>query len=352
MSKLQHLQEKILDNISSIILLFDAKLNLLYANSSAEDLFSTSVKKLTGANAVDLLTCPNDDVSIVFERALSNDQPFTERELILETLYRKHTVTCTITPVSESNQVLVELQKVDRQLRISKEEHIIEQNKATQEIVRGLAHEIKNPLGGIRGSAQLLESELPSPELKEYTEVIIQEADRLSKLVNQMLGPNQIPQSHEVNIHQVLDRVRNIVVAEAAEGIKIFEDYDPSIPSLMADIDQLIQVFLNIVHNAVQALGSAGKIILKTRIKRQFTIGGTRYKLVLKVDVIDDGPGIKADMLEKIFYPMVTGKADGTGLGLSIAQSLVNQYHGLIECSSRPGETVFSVLLPIGNNHG
>ena len=346
-SPLTHLQ-KIIDHLNSAVLLFSPALNLVYANPAAEDLFRISYKKMLGVKARDLIQCPEEAVEVVFDRAVVRQQPFTERELLLTVSHRTITVNCTVTPIGDSGQILVELLQVDRQLRMTKEEQLIEHNKATREIVRGLAHEINNPLGGIRGAAQLLERELPSSSLREYTQVIIAESDRLSKLLNQLLGPTQIPKSELLNIHQVLERVRSIVIVEAPEGVNIQRDFDPSIPALRGDVDQLIQVFLNIARNALQAVGEKGNIKIKTRVQRQLTIAGIRHRLVIKVDIMDDGPGIESGMLEKIFYPMVTSRSEGTGLGLSIAQSLIHQYQGLIECQSQSGTTVFSVLLPLG----
>jgi two-component system nitrogen regulation sensor histidine kinase GlnL len=210
-----------------------------------------------------------------------------------------------------------------------------------------LAHEIKNPLGGLRGAAQLLDLELHDPELKEYTQIIIAESDRLQGLMDKMLGPNKLPNKKALNIHEVLERVRQLVQAESSGSLTIRNDYDPSIPDIHADKDQLIQAFLNIAKNAVQAMEGKGNIIFKTRIHRQMSIGRKRYKLAVKCDIIDNGPGIDADMMSQIFYPMITGRAEGTGLGLSIAQALINQHNGLIECNSEPGNTVFSIFLPM-----
>jgi two-component system nitrogen regulation sensor histidine kinase GlnL len=210
-----------------------------------------------------------------------------------------------------------------------------------------LAHEVKNPLGGLRGAAQLLERELPDEGLKEYTNIIIGEADRLRNLVNRMLGPNTLPQRSRLNIHEVIEHVRQLMQVEVPDTVRFNTDYDPSIPEVSADRDQLIQALLNIVRNAVQALENKGSITLRTRTLRQFTIGHTRHKLVCQVDIIDDGPGIPEHTLETIFFPMVTTRAEGTGLGLSIAQSLIQQHDGIILCESQPGKTIFSVLLPI-----
>jgi two-component system nitrogen regulation sensor histidine kinase GlnL len=245
------------------------------------------------------------------------------------------------------NELLVEFQQVDNHLRISKEEQILNQQNTARLLVRGLAHEIKNPLGGLRGAAQLLDMELDSPELREYTRIIIAESDRLQSLMDKMLGSNKLPNKKTLNIHEVLERVRQLVQAEASGNLVIKSDYDPSIPDLQGDKDQLIQAILNIVRNAVQATDGKGNITIKTRIQRHLTIGRKRYKLVIKCDIFDDGPGIDPDMITQIFYPMITSRAEGTGLGLSIAQSLINQHNGLIECASEPGNTVFSIFLPV-----
>ncbi|MDQ2694391.1 MAG: nitrogen regulation protein NR(II), partial [Pseudomonadota bacterium] len=284
-------------------------------------------------------------------RCLKSGHPYTERELHL-TLPGEHAITvdCTVSPIVEQDQVvelLVEVRQVDRQLRISREETLLAQHNTARALVRNLAHEIKNPLGGLRGAAQLLEREFTDDTLKEYTRIIIGEADRLRNLVDRMLGPTQPPAYLQVNIHEVLERVRTLVLAEIGDGIQIERDYDPSIPPLTGDAEQLIQAVLNVVRNAVQALDRHGLITLRTRIHRQCSIGPRRHKLVVRLDVIDNGPGIPDEIREKIFYPMITGRADGTGLGLSIAQNLVNQHGGLIECTSRPGETTFTLLLPL-----
>ncbi|MDD5755373.1 MAG: nitrogen regulation protein NR(II), partial [Methylococcales bacterium] len=232
-------------------------------------------------------------------------------------------------------------------LRISQEEQSHAQQNTARLMVQGLAHEIKNPLGGLRGAAQLLDLELPNAELREYTRVIIAEADRLQGLVNRMLGSNELPNKKLLNIHEVLERVRWLVQTEVGENIKIHCDYDPSIPDLLGDKNQLIQAILNIVRNAVQAIPENGNVILKTRICRHATIERQRYKLALRCEIIDDGIGIMPDMINKIFYPMVTGRAEGTGLGLSISQALISQHQGLIECSSEKGRTVFAIILPL-----
>jgi two-component system nitrogen regulation sensor histidine kinase GlnL len=347
------LHQRILDNLTHAVLMFDAELCLNYINPAGEMLFAVSAKRLIGHSAPTLLPA-NSHLLEAIEKGLKSGHPFTEHEVQI-TLpgHRELTVDCTITPLasttSDTGGLLVELQQLDRQLRISREGHQLAQQETLRSMVRGLAHEIKNPLGGLRGAAQLLERELPDPELKEYTNIIIGEADRLRNLVNRLLGPNDLPKKEFINIHQVLEHVRQLINVEKHGNITFVNDYDPSIPELLGDRDQLIQAILNIVGNAVQAIGDQGEIILRTRALRQFTIGQTRHKLVCQVEIIDNGPGIPEEMLESIFFPMVTSRAEGSGLGLSIAQSLINQHGGLIQCESRPGRTRFTLLLPLDN---
>jgi two-component system nitrogen regulation sensor histidine kinase GlnL len=213
--------------------------------------------------------------------------------------------------------------------------------------LRNLAHEIKNPLGGLRGAAQLLEHELPRAGLREYTQVIIQEADRLQKLMDRLLTPGHLPHLRTTNIHEVLERVRSLTLAETPQGIVIRRDYDTSLPDLVADPEQLIQAVLNIVRNAVQSMQGKGEIILRTRIARQVTLAKKRYRQAIQVQIIDNGPGIPEAIREKIFYPLVSGREGGSGMGLTLAQTLINQHQGTIECDSRPGHTCFTLLLPI-----
>jgi two-component system nitrogen regulation sensor histidine kinase GlnL len=245
----------------------------------------------------------------------------------------------------------VELEQVDRHLRISMEEQLVAQQNAARMLLRGLAHEIKNPLGGLRGAAQLLEGELDDEELREYTKIIMEESDRLQSLVDRMLAPNKPPRKSRLNIHRILERVRQLVQVEAPPGVLLERDYDPSLPLVDGDSDQLIQAILNIVRNAAQAVGKTGRIVIRTRIHRQVTVGYRCSRRAVKIDVVDDGPGISPELMGQMFYPMVTGRADGTGLGLSIAQSLIHQHGGFIECSSEPGNTVFSIFLPLEKDH-
>ena len=251
---------------------------------------------------------------------------------------------------------MIELQPLDRLLRISREEGILSSQQNSQALIRGLAHEIKNPLGGLRGAAQLLAKELPNETLIDYTNIIIEEADRLGNLLNCMLGPHDLLDLQSINIHEVLERVRYLVSAETGGNIDIVRDYDPSIPELIGDKERLIQAVLNIVRNAMQALlnntapNITPTIALKTRTMRNFTIGALRHRLVCRVEITDNGPGISEQLMKTIFLPMVSGRADGTGLGLSISQSIINHHKGLIQCASKTGSTTFFIYIPLGNS--
>ena len=251
------------------------------------------------------------------------------------------------------DEVIVELLPVEQQTRQEREERLLEQAQANKELIRNLAHEIKNPLGGIRGSAQLLEMELDDKDLTEYTQVIIREADRLQTLVDRLLAPHRRPHVvGDVNIHEVCERVRALILAEFPRGLKVVRDYDISIPEFRGDREQLIQAVLNIAHNAAQALqerlaqGDA-QITLKTRVLRQVTFGKQRYRLALELHVMDNGPGVPDSIKDRIFFPLISGREGGSGLGLTLAQTFVQQHHGMIECESVPGRTDFKILIPL-----
>jgi two-component system nitrogen regulation sensor histidine kinase GlnL len=246
------------------------------------------------------------------------------------------------------------MRPIAQQLRMEREERLMDQQIATRELIRNLAHEIKNPLGGLRGSAQLLERELERSELMEYTQVIIKEADRLQALLDRLLTPQRPWLPAKLNIHEVFERVRMLVLAEFGQKVAILCNYDPSVPDLDGDREQLIQALLNIARNAAQALTSGtnrpwrkGTIIFRSRVARQVTVLRQRYRLALELQVIDDGPGVPEEIRDRIFSPLVSGREGGTGLGLSLAQTLIGNHHGIIECASRPGRTVFTILLPL-----
>ena len=322
---------------------------------AGEELFADSSRHLVGLSAQELFKTSGPDFLQDIKLCFSSREPLVDRGLIFHQAEKSITLNISTTPIYKDQNmtsILVELSQVDRHLQISKEEHLLAQHNAARMLVRGLAHEIKNPLGGLRGAAQLLDAELTDPELKEYTQIIIAESDRLQGLMDKMLGPNMRPNKTLLNIHEVLERVRQLVNAETSDQVTITRDFDPSIPFINADKNQLIQATLNIVRNAIQALEQQGNIILHTRIQRQMTIRRKLYKLTIRIDIIDNGPGIASDMIGQIFYPMITGRANGTGLGLSIAQSLINLHNGTVECESEPGRTVFSIFLPLENANG
>ena len=336
----------VFEHLVTSILVVESNGKIICVNPAAENLLSTSAKRLESMTVAELFK-GSDDFLDCLKQALEYPLNKNEIDLTMPSILRTVKVDCLFSPMQDSGQILIEMNQVDQKLKIAKEESIVTQQNVLKVLVRGLAHEVKNPLGGIRGAAQLLEKEFITEDLKEYTQVIIGETDRLQKLVDDMLGPNRPLRKETINIHSVLERVRQLVCAESNSDLKIIRDYDPSLPEFQADHDQLIQGILNIVRNAKQALQGKGEIILRTRPERQVMIGHIYHRYVLKVDIIDNGPGIDPDFMEQIFYPMVTGRAEGTGLGLSIAQTLVGQHGGLIECNSKVGETIFTLLLPL-----
>jgi len=353
---LDNSHKRLLDNQKTGVVVMDNDLRLLYLNVAAENLLEISVRKANKLFIGDVLIKAAEDIGEM-QTALTNRNSFTKRQAQLQLMHGKIVnADYTITPFDEDGEqrVLLEITSLEHSNRISREESLKSAHATTRELVRGLAHEIKNPLGGIRGAAQLLAAELNSEDLKDYTNVIIEEADRLHQLVDRLVGSRQPLKMQLTNIHEVLERVRSLVQAEInGISIELITDYDPSIPPVLADSSQLIQAMLNIVRNAMQALfspkveHSLGRIYLRTRIIRNATIGAKFHRLVASIKITDNGPGIKSDMIDSIFYPMISGRAKGTGLGLSITHSIINQHKGLVECESRPSATCFTVLLPI-----
>ncbi len=342
--------QAILENQTTAVLCMDGQLRLTYLNPAAETLLKLDARQVLG-QSVEVCFPESGEFAAALHRAAESRETFTQRELKLA-LGTQDTVTvdCTVTPVMEregETPLLVELAPLDRHLRISRDDAFIAQHAANRVLARNLAHEIRNPLGGLRGAAQLLERRLPDPALKEYTGIILREADRLTSLVDAMLGPTRPSRRVRSNIHELLEHVRQLLAAEAPAQVKFLRDYDPSLPELELDRDQMIQALLNIARNAREALGASGSITFRSRVLRQFTIGLRRHRLAACVDIADDGPGIEPSLLPRIFAPLVSGKPGGTGLGLSIAQELINRHGGLIECVSAPGATVFSVILPL-----
>lgn len=354
----QH-QKRVLENLSTAILVLDGGLHTEYMNPAAEMLLEISGNRLRGTKISDYM-CEDPDSRPVLLDALQTGHPYTKREaeFILHNGNRIR-LDYTVTPIAfeDGPGLLIEMHPRDRLLRISREEDLLSNQETTRMLVRGLAHEIKNPLGGIRGAAQLLDRELRDESLHDYTRIIIEEADRLRNLVDRMLGPNKAFRLTKINIHEVLERVCGLITVEGEGQIQIIRDYDPSIPEFEGDKEQLIQAFLNIARNAMQALvqqdpAGDNRIIFRTRTLRQVTIGHRRHRLVLRVDIIDNGPGIPDSLLKSVFYPMISGRPEGTGLGLSITQSIIGQHQGLVECVSEPGHTDFIIYIPLERKPG
>jgi len=343
--------QDILDNISTGVLGLDSKLKVSSLNAAGEALLKTSVGRCLGLPAEQLVLDSGEWLSSL-QQVASSRIALTRRGMAL-TLHTGHEihVDLTATPLTsdQGEGLLVELQLVDRLLKISREEGLLHAQETTRAVIRGLAHEIKNPLGGVRGAAQLLARQLPNEELAEYTRVIIREADRLRDLVDRLLGPHEQLQLQPLNIHEVLEHVRNLILAESDNLVTFSRDYDPSLPEVPGDRAQMIQVVLNIVRNAMQAAPDPSTCVIKlrTRSRRQFTIGTKLHRLVCQVDIIDNGPGIPPELEHAIFVPMVTGRAEGTGLGLAIAQSVINHHGGLLECENQASNTRFTLFIPM-----
>lgn len=346
-----------LELLASAVLILDQHDKVMYANAAAEDLFDSSARALAQHRLSELFL-NGAELDAICRQAKAHLFADKRQDLSLQRNGRPplqvHVVVTALD--HEAAPVLIELRENVQQLKLDREERMLDQSQANKELIRNLAHEIKNPLGGIRGAAQLLELELPErhlKELREYTQVIIKEADRLQTLVDRLLAPHRKPHIvGDVNIHEVCERVRSLILAEFQEGLEIRRDYDLSIPEFRGDNEQLIQTVLNIAHNAAQALhekikqGSA-VITLKTRVARQVTLAKQRYKLALDLHIIDNGPGIAPDIRDRMFFPLVSGRDGGSGLGLTLAQTFVQQHQGIIECESWPGNTDFRILIPL-----
>ena len=336
-----------LELLSSAVVLVDDQLVVRYLNPSAENLFATSSRKIVGYSLRRLLGDPAG-LESALNNVLRDNWSYTGHNLKvlragMETLH----LDCTVTPVEVVDaRLLLEFRPMDAQLKVAREEQLAHQQQANRELVRNLAHEIKNPLGGIRGSAQLLERELDDPQLREYTQVIIAEADRLQELMSRLLTSHRMMQPTQLNLHDVIERVRRLILAEFP-SIEVRRDYDTSLPTVTGDREQLIQAILNVARNAAQAMQGCGEIVMRTRAARQVTLAKRRFKLAVQLQVIDNGPGIPDDIRDRIFYPLVSGRENGSGLGLSLAQSFIEQHQGAIEVESRPGRTCFTLFIPI-----
>ena len=351
----ESLNTSLLDNMTTAVIVLDKDLRLLYMNPAAEALLETSANHINNVYIGDVLLKSRQLIKSL-KNVKDNGVTFIARKVeLIKSNTNLMTVDYSASRLIYQNEtyIMLELQELDRSYNISRKEMLISNHETTLGLVRGLGHEIKNPLGGIRGAAQLLASELHENELKDYTNVIIEEADRLVGLIDRLTGQYKKPALQEVNIHEVLERVYNLVIAETRGSIRLVRDYDPSIPELVGDLGQLIQAVLNIVRNAMQSIMESDqkimdpKIILRTRTMNHVTIGSSMHKLAAKVEIIDNGPGIKKDIIETIFYPLISGRAQGTGLGLSLSQNILKNHNGLIECDSENGLTCFRLFLPV-----
>ena len=343
---------QIIDNLVTAIVVLDSKLNIKMMNTASELLLHTSKGKACGKPFKDLIL-GSANIIPDLRNAMATKQPFTRREIQLQLPDRLDAkIDFTANLLESPKGILIEIQPLNRLHNINKDDQTLVRQETTRRLIKGLAHEVKNPLGGIKGAAQLLDKELPDPDLKEYTQIIVSEVDRLSLLVDRMLGPNKLNNFQPTNVYKVIERVIQLVEAERPDAIFWERDYDPSLPDLEAEEDQLFQAMLNIIQNSCEATTTLHnpKITIRIRSARQFTIGTQRHKVVLKLEIIDNGIGIAPEMLDRIFFPMITDKPSGSGLGLSITQTILTQHNGSVQVESRQGKTKFTIHLPF--SHG
>ena len=340
------------DLLATLVAVVQVDATVIFSNSALEDVLGISRRSIIGSCLADAFTEPGQLLSALTGAADNVFAALRYDAWMKRPGQEALPVHMIVTRTDVAHEIILEMIPQGQQTRQDREERLAEQAKTNKELIRNLAHEIKNPLGGIRGSAQLLEMEISSPELKEYTQVIIHEADRLQSLVDRLLAPHRRPHLvSDVNIHEVCERVRSLILAEFPKGLRVVRDYDTSIPEFRGDFEQLIQTVLNIAHNACQALAQRiadgdARLTFRTRIARQVTVGKQRYRLALELHVIDNGPGVPDSIKDRIFYPLVSGREGGSGLGLTLAQTFVQQHHGLIEVDSVPGHTDFKIVIP------
>jgi two-component system nitrogen regulation sensor histidine kinase GlnL len=358
---MEEIKNIVLNNLNVSVLLLDERLKILYANSATESLFDTSSFRVVGKSILNFLKEYDGDLQSsqidfsAIDKAMNDYRPFTQRELCLQLSDDVNiTVDFTVSPIIHGSKkmLLLEIQQVERLIQLNKEQGFLDTHKSARNLIRDLAHEIKNPLGGIKGAAQLLSDDLENrQELLEFTSIISKETDRLSKLVDQMLGSNTLPKFTLLNIHEVIEYVVSLIEKETMGNISINKVYDPSIPEISGDKGKLTQAFLNVMLNSVQALSdnkTANPVIeVTTSIERNQTIRGVHHKMSCCIQIVDNGPGVSEEMLDLMFFPSITGKVGGTGLGLSISQSAIDVHHGLIKCENKSGKTFFYIYLPL-----
>jgi two-component system nitrogen regulation sensor histidine kinase GlnL len=335
-----------LDILATAVLLLDENQQIRYINTAAEHLLGLSARHVIGHSLGEVFRDCTELVQTL-EAALRENASFMEHAMEVHTGEHTMILSVSVTPMEfHPGAAVVEFHPAGRSMKIAREEQAMAQAQAAQLLLRQLAHEIRNPLGGIRGAAQLLEAELQGAELTEYTQVIIQETNRLQDLLDRWLTPTKRPEIRPLNVHEVLERVRSLVMAEFA-GVEIRREYDISLPEIQGDMEQLIQALLNIVRNAAQAMHGQGRILLRSSVARHVTLAMKHWKLAARIDIIDYGPGIPEEMQDMVFFPLVSGREGGTGVGLTLAQSLIQRHEGAIHLVSEPGFTCFSVYLPI-----
>jgi two-component system, NtrC family, nitrogen regulation sensor histidine kinase GlnL len=347
---------ELFDSLSTGIVVLDAQLCPIYANVSAQDFMAVSLRQARGRPFSELFYDPRQLLEVL-RRSLTNVETCTQHELVLKAVGSAanrdpSVIDLIVTPLEgqvTGTYLLLELTNATQRQRITRDSDILTDMDASRLMIRQLAHEVKNPLGGLRGAAQLLERELPNPALREYTAVIISEADRLAALVDSMAGSSTPPSKHRLNIHEICEHVVKLIRAEAPVGVQLERDYDPSVPDGLFDRHQLVQALLNVARNAMQAVGAHGRIIIRTRVRSGMSIGKVRHRLVALIELEDNGPGVPPDLIKTLFLPLVTGRSNGSGLGLAVAQDLATRHGGIIEFTSQPGRTVFSMLLPLEN---
>lgn len=344
----------ILDALSSGIILLDEHLLIAGLNPAAENILGISQRRARGQSLLQLVDDEPEMRDILTRVATTGDHYANEMRLAPTEVHNiERVVDCRVSPFNTDEAcLLVEITDVTRRSQISRENALLIQHGAGRQMIRQLAHEIKNPLGGIRGAAQLLERQLEEAELREYTDVVISETDRLAALVDTLLGPGGPPNKQPVNIHELLEYVVRIIKAEEQRSISILRDYDPGLPDIDLDRDQLVQAILNLVRNAIASLDGQGTLTLRTRAVTNFTIGNMCHRVIASIEIEDDGPGIPIEIQDSVFYPLVTSRPEGTGLGLPAAQELLSRHNGLIEFDSRPGRTVFFVRVPLDQTEG
>ena len=345
-----------MDSLVTAVIVCDKNLIVNYINPSTETLFEVSAKQAINNNISVFFEDTDNFFKKILQKVDEQKNSYKEHEYFLQT-HRKKTICVSLTVtalIDSSDEFIIEFIQMDQQLKVAREERMFIQQQANTELLRNLAHEVRNPLGGLRGAAQLLEQELDKDSLKEYTQIIINEADRLQNLMNRMLTPSQMPVYKKTNIHEILERVRSLILSEFSSDISFVRDYDVSLPEFIVDREKLIQAILNIAKNGAQAMKlnnqDSRQLSFVTRAERQIVFRKKKHATAIRIDIIDNGPGIKNELIDKIFFPLVTGNENGSGLGLSLAQNLISLHQGMIDCHSVPGKTVFSIILPIENN--